>query len=87
MSSGPIKTLAAKAIAGDSAGPGAELDKLNTAWDGAAPIGWDVDDREPVAKTVCTVLGLVARHDRVDHLRRRRLPRDGRLVAPLLLRR
>ncbi len=38
------------------AGPGAELDKLNTAWDGAAPIGWDVDDREPVAKTVCTVL-------------------------------
>jgi enoyl ACP reductase len=56
VSSGPIKTLAAKAIAGDSTGPGAELDKLNTAWDGAAPIGWDVDDREPVAKTVCTVL-------------------------------
>lgn len=56
VSAGPIKTLAAKAIAGDSTGPGAELDKLNTAWDAASPIGWNVDDPTAVAKTVCTVL-------------------------------
>ncbi|MFC9790732.1 NADH-dependent enoyl-ACP reductase InhA [Rhodococcus sp. NPDC127528] len=56
VAAGPIKTLAAKAIAGDSTGPGAELDKLNTGWDNVAPIGWNVDDPSPVAKSVCTVL-------------------------------
>jgi len=56
VAAGPVKTLAAKAIAGDATGPGAELNKLNTAWDSAAPIGWDVDDPTPVAKSVCTVL-------------------------------
>ncbi|CAM3077129.1 NADH-dependent enoyl-ACP reductase InhA [Prescottella defluvii] len=56
VAAGPVKTLAAKAIAGDATGPGAELNKLNTAWDNAAPIGWDVDDPTPVAKSVCTVL-------------------------------
>lgn len=56
VSAGPIKTLAAKAIAGSSTGPGAELDKLNTTWDETAPIGWDVNDPTAVAKSVCTVL-------------------------------
>ena len=56
VSAGPIKTLAAKAIAGASTGPGAELDKLNTAWDNTAPIGWNVDDPTTVAKSVCAVL-------------------------------
>ncbi|WP_024796401.1 NADH-dependent enoyl-ACP reductase InhA [Tomitella biformata] len=56
VSAGPIKTLAAKAIAGASTGPGAELDKLNTAWDAASPIGWNVNDPTAVAKSVCTVL-------------------------------
>ncbi len=56
VAAGPVKTLAAKAIAGDATGPGAELNKLNTAWDSAAPIGWDVDDPTPVAKSRRTVL-------------------------------
>lgn len=56
VSAGPIKTLAAKAIAGESTGPGAELNKLNEMWDRVSPIGWDVDDPAPVATSVCTVL-------------------------------
>lgn len=56
VAAGPVKTLAAKAIAGDATGAGDELNKLNTAWDAAAPIGWDVDDPTTVAKSVCTVL-------------------------------
>ncbi|WFR71325.1 enoyl-ACP reductase FabI [Prescottella defluvii] len=56
VAAGPVKTLAAKAIAGDATGAGDELNKLNTAWDAAAPIGWDVDDPTAVAKSVCTVL-------------------------------
>lgn len=56
VAAGPIKTLAAKAIAGTATGPAEEMNKLNTAWDDRAPIGWNVDDPEPVAKTVCTVL-------------------------------
>ncbi|NLE81604.1 MAG: enoyl-ACP reductase FabI [Rhodococcus sp.] len=56
VAAGPIKTLAAKAIAGTATGPADEMNKLNTAWDERAPIGWNVDDPEPVAKTVCTVL-------------------------------
>lgn len=56
VAAGPIKTLAAKAIAGTATGPADEMNKLNTAWDERSPIGWNVDDPEPVAKTVCTVL-------------------------------
>jgi enoyl ACP reductase len=56
VAAGPVKTLAAKAIAGDATGPGAEMNKLNDGWSAASPIGWDVDDPTPVAKTVCTVL-------------------------------
>ncbi|MDN5757700.1 MAG: enoyl-ACP reductase FabI [Tomitella sp.] len=56
VAAGPIKTLAAKAIAGESTGPGAELKRLNEMWDRAAPIGWDVEDPTKVAKSVCTVL-------------------------------
>ncbi|RVW03350.1 NADH-dependent enoyl-ACP reductase InhA [Rhodococcus spongiicola] len=56
VAAGPVKTLAAKAIAGDATGSGAELNKMNTAWDEVAPIGWDVDDPTAVAKSVCTLL-------------------------------
>ena len=56
VAAGPIKTLAAKAIAGDATGPGAEMNRLNEGWSAASPIGWDVDDPTPVAKTVCAVL-------------------------------
>ncbi len=56
IAAGPIKTLAAKAIAGMATGPGEQLNQLNTAWDAKAPIGWNVDDPTPVAKSVCAAL-------------------------------
>ncbi|MDV7084199.1 NADH-dependent enoyl-ACP reductase InhA [Rhodococcus opacus] len=56
VAAGPIKTLAAKAIAGTATDDAKQMNELNTAWDERAPIGWNVDDPEPVAKTVCTVL-------------------------------
>jgi enoyl ACP reductase len=45
---GPVKTMAAKSIPGFAA--------FEDAWDGRAPLGWDVNDPEPVAKTVCALL-------------------------------
>lgn len=56
VAAGPVKTLAAKAIAGESTGPGAELARLNEMWDRTAPLGWNVEDPTKVARTVCTVL-------------------------------
>jgi meromycolic acid enoyl-[acyl-carrier-protein] reductase len=45
---GPVRTMAAKSIPGFSA--------FEDAWDGRAPLGWDVNDPVPVAKTVCALL-------------------------------
>lgn len=56
VSAGPIKTLAAKAIAGSATGPATEMDRLNNGWSDRSPIGWNVDDPTPVAKSVCTLL-------------------------------
>ncbi|MEH3156050.1 MAG: NADH-dependent enoyl-ACP reductase InhA [Gordonia paraffinivorans] len=56
VAAGPIKTLAAKAIAGTATDDAKQLNMLNEYWDGASPIGWDVDDPTVVAKTICTVL-------------------------------
>ena len=56
VAAGPIKTLAAKAIAGTATGEATAINDLNTAWDAKAPIGWNVDDPTPVAKSVCAVL-------------------------------
>ncbi|MBF6064817.1 enoyl-ACP reductase FabI [Nocardia terpenica] len=56
VAAGPIKTLAAKAIAGTAMGAGAQLDELNEAWNRRAPLGWDVEDPTAVAKSVCAVL-------------------------------
>jgi enoyl ACP reductase len=56
VAAGPILTLAAKSIAGKATGAGEELRKMNEAWDARAPLGWDVTDPTPVAKTVCAVL-------------------------------
>ncbi|MGH3669357.1 MAG: SDR family oxidoreductase, partial [Pseudonocardiaceae bacterium] len=46
--SGPVRTLAAKSIPGFAA--------FESAWDGRAPLGWDIDDPTPVARTVCALL-------------------------------
>lgn len=56
IAAGPIKTLAAKAIAGTATDDAKQLDQLNTYWDGASPIGWNVNDPSAVAKSVCALL-------------------------------
>ncbi len=48
VAAGPVKTMAARSIPGFGA--------FEDAWDGRAPLGWDVTDPVPVAKTVCAVL-------------------------------
>ncbi len=56
VAAGPIRTLAAKAIAGTATGDAAKMDQLNVYWDGAAPIGWDVNDPTVVAKSIVALL-------------------------------
>ncbi|AXK89124.1 enoyl-ACP reductase FabI [Nocardia farcinica] len=56
IAAGPIKTLAAKAIAGTATDDAAKLNQLNIYWDGASPIGWDVDDPTAVAKSIVALL-------------------------------
>jgi enoyl-[acyl-carrier protein] reductase I len=53
VSAGPIRTLAAGGIPG--------FDHLKDAWAQGAPLGWDVDDPEPVADAVCFLLSDLAR--------------------------
>ena len=48
VAAGPIKTMAARSI------PGFAL--FEDVWDERAPLGWDVTDPEPVARTVCALL-------------------------------
>lgn len=48
VAAGPVKTMAAKSIPGFSA--------FEDVWDSRAPLGWDMGDPVPVAKTVCAVL-------------------------------
>ncbi|OLT12864.1 enoyl-[acyl-carrier-protein] reductase [Pseudonocardia sp. CNS-139] len=45
---GPVRTMAAKSIPGFA--------KFEDIWDPRAPLGWDVNDPVPVAKTVCALL-------------------------------
>ncbi|MGQ0716204.1 MAG: enoyl-ACP reductase FabI [Pseudonocardiales bacterium] len=48
VAAGPVRTLAARSIPGFAA--------FEDAWDGRAPLGWNVDDPTPVARTVCALL-------------------------------
>ena len=48
VAAGPIKTMAAKSIPGFSA--------FEDAWDGRAPLGWNVTDPTPVAKACVALL-------------------------------
>ena len=48
VAAGPIRTMAAKSI------PGFAL--FEDAWDGRAPLGWDVNDSEPVARACVALL-------------------------------
>ncbi len=48
VAAGPIKTMAAKSI------PGFKM--FEDVWDDRAPLGWDVNDAEPVARAVVALL-------------------------------
>jgi meromycolic acid enoyl-[acyl-carrier-protein] reductase len=48
VAAGPVKTMAARSIPGFAA--------FEDAWDGRAPLGWDVSNPEPVARTCCALL-------------------------------
>lgn len=58
VAAGPIRTLAMSAIVGGALGEGAgeQIRLLEEGWDQRAPIGWDMKDPTPVAKTVCALL-------------------------------
>ena len=45
---GPVRTMAAKSIPGFSS--------LENAWTDRAPLGWDLTDSTPVAKSICAML-------------------------------
>jgi len=48
VSAGPLRTMAAKSIPG--------FDALASSWGSRAPLGWNVQDPEPVARTVAFLL-------------------------------
>jgi enoyl ACP reductase len=48
VAAGPLRTVAAKSIAGFAA--------FEDVWSRRAPLGWDVTDAEPVARVVCALL-------------------------------
>jgi enoyl-[acyl-carrier protein] reductase I len=48
VAAGPVRTMAAKSIPGFA--------KFEDIWDGRAPLGWDVNDPEPVARAVVALL-------------------------------
>jgi enoyl ACP reductase len=48
VAAGPVRTMAARSIPGFAA--------FEDAWDGRAPLGWDVNDPLPVARTCCALL-------------------------------
>ncbi len=48
VAAGPVRTMAARSIPGFAA--------FEDVWDQRAPLGWDMSDPVPVAKTVCAVL-------------------------------
>ncbi len=48
VAAGPLRTVAAKGIEGFA--------DIERSWGEQAPLGWDVTDAEPVARTVCALL-------------------------------
>ncbi len=48
VAAGPVRTMAARSIPGFAA--------FEEAWDARAPLGWDVGDPAPVARTCCALL-------------------------------
>ena len=57
VAAGPIRTLAMSAIIGAGiAGISDQMRLLEEGWDQRAPLGWNMKDPTPVARTVCTLI-------------------------------
>jgi enoyl ACP reductase len=57
VAAGPIRTLAMSAIVGAGiAGVSDQLQLLEEGWDQRAPLGWNMKDPTPVARTVCALI-------------------------------
>ena len=58
VAAGPIRTLAMSAIVGGALGDeaGDQIQLLEQGWDQRAPLGWNMKDPTPVAKTVCALM-------------------------------
>lgn len=57
VAAGPIRTLAMSAIIGAGiAGVSDQMQLLEEGWDQRAPLGWDMKDPNPVARTVCALI-------------------------------
>ena len=48
VAAGPVRTMAAKSIPG--------FDTFEEAWVQRSPLGWDLEDPTPVARTICALL-------------------------------
>jgi enoyl ACP reductase len=48
VSAGPLRTMAAKSIPG--------FEQFEDAWAERAPLGWDLQDKEPAARAICALL-------------------------------
>ncbi|HEY4026027.1 MAG TPA: enoyl-ACP reductase FabI [Candidatus Dormibacteraeota bacterium] len=76
VSSGPVRTMAAKGVPG--------FGMIEDAWGRRAPLGWDTNDPVPPARTVCALLsdylsattGEVIHADGGHHAMGAELPRD-----------
>jgi enoyl ACP reductase len=58
VAAGPIRTLAMSAIVGGALGEEAssQMQLLEEGWDQRAPLGWNMKDATPVARTVCALI-------------------------------
>jgi meromycolic acid enoyl-[acyl-carrier-protein] reductase len=57
VAAGPIRTLAMSAIVGAGiAGVSDQMQLLEEGWDQRAPLGWNMKDATPVARTVCALM-------------------------------
>ncbi len=58
VAAGPLRTIAMSAIVVGALGETAkdQMRLLEEGWNQRAPVGWDMTDHTPVAKTVCAVL-------------------------------
>jgi meromycolic acid enoyl-[acyl-carrier-protein] reductase len=48
VSAGPLRTMAAKSIPG--------FEQFEDAWAERAPLGWDLEDKDPAARAICALL-------------------------------